>query len=172
MTTYRKVWANKPLSIPTWATPRSWLNRSEAASVLGVPRSTLHRLAVRVEGPPYDAQTFAGNAVRYRLVHLLAWWGTITGKLPSDAHGIWEWWLADEGCNLKERRKEPPQRGSRPRSMRSRRWRQLGRKKTRTELLWAEVAIAAINAEHPVAKRELMAMARELQNAPARTDFS
>lgn len=172
MAVKQNVWGKKTPVIPVWATPRSWLSRSEAAAVLCVPRSTLYRLALRGEGPPYEAQHFSGNAIRYRLVHVLAWLGHIAGELPSDARGIWEWWLSDEGRNLRERRKEPPQRGPRPRGMRNRRWRQLGRKKTKEELLWVEVAIAAINAEHPAAKRELMAMAREIQNAPARTDFS
>lgn len=94
-----KAWAKRIPEIPAWATPRSWLSRSEAAAVLGgVPRSTLHRLAQRGEGPPCDDQSFTGNAVRYRLVNLLAWWGAVTGNLPSDVGGVWEWWLEETPC--------------------------------------------------------------------------
>jgi hypothetical protein len=164
-----RAWTKKEPAIPRWATPRSWLSRSEVAAVLQVPRSTLQRLARRGDGPPYDMTSFGGNAVRYRLVHVLAWWGRITRRLPGTPDGVWAWWI-DQGLNLKKHRDPPRERGNRPKGMRRRRWTQVCRVKTRSDLQWATLAVAALDANHPQARRELLDMAHELRGkAPART---
>lgn len=159
------AWIKKELAIPGWSTPRSWLSRSEVAAMLQVPRSTLQRLARRGDGPPLDATSFSGNAVRYQLVQVLAWWGRITGLLPGSTQGVWEWWVSDESRNLSEHRRSPPERGNRPRGVRNRRWRQVCRVRTRNDLLWAKFALAALDASHPQARSDLMTTAKELKES-------
>lgn len=163
-----KAWAKRKLTIPAWATPRSWLSRSEAASLFGVPRSTLQRLALRGEGPAFEAERFTGNAVHYNLMSLLLWFGRVSGQLPLDFDEMWMWWI-DRHLNLKEHRSLPQERGNRPRGLRRRRWKQVCRVRTRNDLLWAKVAVAAIDASHPQARRDLLDIAQNLRKAPARS---
>jgi len=161
-----RAWAKRKLILPPDVTLLTWLTRSEAAAVLGgIPRTSLYRMALRNEGPPC-VDTFSGVALRYRVLELLAWYGKVTGLLPATVQGVGDWWLA-EGRNITELRAPPTKRGTRQRGIKSQRWGQVARERSRRALLPYQLAIAALNAKHsPQVQRELLDLAQGLLKAP------